>query len=382
MINLKEIKTVAFDDDKMPAKWSDLDWENPMINDPRYLYSIHAAMTERVCKERTYPVSNTNDIWLNNHLDEFTFHKGELFSYRYFECLYSWVLNYLQDFINPDTVSRAWKFVDGEYVAAPQLMQYNDAEFSEILGYNFRELPLSFQPYEYYGKFLKGMKNAVQAMKWVYWPLIHSNLDWGRGSSYGSSKHEDDVWTFTNGNWDEVWPECKDDCIERWNREKLVDNANIPCTTRWYRTYVREYDSDIDDYKLVGTYDDKTVEAHLGTSTLESIYKWPIAADIKVFYVPYNESNLYFYDNDNYKSYLIGDDFGNKVKLWHEETTQAGERYVCSKKVTITEDNLSFNRNFQFPSEADPSHLIQDYTNRSVPHFFALLNISTGCNWL
>ena len=153
MINLKEIKTVTFDDDKMPTKWDDLDWENPMINDPRYLYSIHAAMTERVCKERTYPVSNTNDIWLNNHLDEFTFHKGELFSYRYFECLYSWVLNYLQDFINPNTVSRAWKFVDGEYTAAPQLMQYNDAEFSEILGYNFRELPLSFQPYEYYAKF-------------------------------------------------------------------------------------------------------------------------------------------------------------------------------------------------------------------------------------
>lgn len=197
MIDLKDIKRV-YVTENYPTKWDDLDWTNPDISDPRYLYSIYQAMVERTLKERTMPISRTDRWYIGLHLDQGNFHNGNLFSYRYFEIMYSWVLSTLQDFINPDSVSKAFKFVDGKYPVSSQLLQFSDDDMSSILGYDFRELPKPFQPYSYYAKFLKGMKNAVQAMKWIWWPLIIAGASYGTGYSSGRYTHDDDGYHFTD----------------------------------------------------------------------------------------------------------------------------------------------------------------------------------------
>ena len=377
MIDLKDIKQVKIIEN-LPTKWDDLDWENPMINDPRYLYSIIQAMIERHFKERTYPVPRDDTWWHSWFLDDFSLMKNTMYSYRYFEIVYSWVISTLQDFINPDTVGRAWKFIDNQYTVAPQLLQYNDSEMSAILGYDYRELPKPFQPFEYYSKFLKAMKNAVQAMNWVYWPLMVSGTCYASGSSSGGYDHDGDNWTFENGSFADCYAECLNRCISRWDRTKEAANADLDYFFSWTRNFIRAR-NDQGNFKLKGTYDDYAISGYFGEMTLESLFKWNYETDIKVYYVPHEGR---FKNTEDYKSWLVGDDFGNQVKLFHEEKTIPNKRYICSKKVTVTNENLDYNRNFNFvdPKE-DKTESSVSYIIEIAPRFFALLDISGGCAW-
>ena len=380
MIDLKDIKQVKIIEN-LPTKWDDLDWENPMINDPRYLYSIIQAMIERHFKERTYPVSRSDSWYYGWFLDDFSLMKNTMYSYRYFEIVYSWVISTLQDFINPDTVGRAWKFIDNQFTVAPQLLQYNDFEMSEILGYDYRELPKPFQPFEYYSKFLKGMKNAVQAMNWVYWPLMISGTCYDHTYSSGSYDNEGDNWTFKNGSFDDCYADCLDGCISRWDRLKEAENADLHYSFGWTRNFIRAR-NDQGNFELKGTYDNYSIAGYFGEITLESLFKWNYETDIKVYYVPHEDHNARFRNTEDYKSWLVGDDFGNQVKLFHEEKTIPNKRYICSKKVTVTNENLDYNRNFNFvdPKE-DKTKSSVSYSIQIYPRFFALLDISGGCVW-
>ena len=380
MIDLKDIKQVKIIEN-LPTKWDDLDWENPMINDPRYLYSIIQAMIERHFKERTYPVQRSDTWYYGWFLDDFSLMKNTMYSYRYFEIVYSWVISTLQDFINPDTVGRAWKFIDNQFTVAPQLLQYNDSEMSAILGYDYRELPKPFQPFEYYSKFLKGMKNAVQAMNWVYWPLMISGTCYGDTYSLGDYNNDGDNWTFKNGSFDDCYADCLDECISRWNRLKEAENADLGYRIEWSRNFIRAR-NDQGNFELKGTYDNYHIGGYFGEMTLESLFKWNYETDIKVYYVPHEDHNARFRNTEDYKSWLVGNDFGNQVKLFHEEKTIPNKRYICSRKVTVTNENLDYNRNFNFvdPKEDKPSSIVY-YSIQIYPRFFALLDISGGCVW-
>lgn len=54
-MDLKDIQGFYINEN-MPQTWDDLDWNNPKINDPRYLYSLYQAIVERVTKDRQNPV--------------------------------------------------------------------------------------------------------------------------------------------------------------------------------------------------------------------------------------------------------------------------------------------------------------------------------------
>ena len=117
--------------------------------------------------------------------------------------------------------------------------------------------------------------------------------------------------------------------------------------------------------------------------TLEAAYKWPFQTQVKVFYVPFYEYDK-FHDSDDYKYWLAGDDFGKTFHLWKEDTCEANTRYVCSKTISLNFQNLLYNQQFNFPenTETDATRSYVEYRTRWCPFFFALLDVSGGCNWV
>ena len=61
MINLNDIQQFTLNEN-YPQSWDDLDWANPSITDPRYLYSIYQAMVERICGDRVIPTLKSDNM--------------------------------------------------------------------------------------------------------------------------------------------------------------------------------------------------------------------------------------------------------------------------------------------------------------------------------
>lgn len=386
MITLNNIQQFTLNEN-YPETWDDLDWENPVITDPRYLYSIYQAMVERVCKDRVIPtLKNDNMIYYTN-IDAHSFKNNSAFNYRYFEILYSWVISTLQIFYNDNAVERAFKFEDDKRTATTELMQYNDAEMSDIIGFDYREIPQPFQPFEYYNRFLIGMKNAIQSMKWIYYPLLVAgtshNAYWSRGGY--DEDDEGNPYNFHSGSLSEAFEQCAYFCNQSWESRKAVTTDGIPwCEIIKNKNYIRRKNND-NELVLKGTYYNYKIAGKVGNDMwLESHLAFPYATTVKTFYVPSGENYNLFQDNINYRSYLVGADFGNKIKLWSEEPTEANKRFRSSKKFKITLDNMNLpNSNFDFPADDGSSSYSStvSYYNIVYPYWFGLLDISGGCKW-
>lgn len=383
MITLNNIQQFTLNEN-YPQSWNDLDWKNPNITDPRYLYSIYKAIHERIAEDRVIPTYKADHMHFLTLLDAHGFKNNVAFNYRYFEILYSLVMTTLPIFYNDNAVERAWRFEDGKGIATAELMQYNDDELNNIIGYDYREIPQPFQAFEYYSKYLIGMKNAIQAMKWIYYPLLIAGNGHANGYSYGSCSEDENgkYYDFKNGTWSEAYNKMQAWCAEDWTKRKGVEpNAIATVGLARRRNYLYNEDDNGDKY-LAGTYDNFTINGRLVNDMwLESHFSWPFSTTVKTFYVPFwsnRTDTTIFHDNSIYRSYLKGAEFGNKMKLWSEETTEAHKRFRSSKKFKITWDNIEPpSNNFEF-DENDPSIY---YFNVMYPHWFGLLDISGGCKW-
>lgn len=390
MITLNNIQQFTLNEN-YPETWDDLDWNNPNITDPRYLYSIYQAMVERVCKDRVIPTLKFDNMLYYTNIDAHSFKNNSAFNYRYFEILYSWVISTLQVFYNDNAVERAFKFEENKFTATTELMQYNDAEMSDIIGYDYREIPQPFQPFEYYNRFLIGMKNAIQSMKWIYYPLLVAGTSYSGYTSRGGYDEDDEgnVSNFRDGSLTEAFEQCALACNRSWENSKAVVHNAMPwCGIEQQKNYIRRRNND-NEVVLKGTYFNYTVSGWVGNDMwLESHLAFPYATTVKTFYVPYGYTNgtydLYK-DNNDYRSYLTGSDFGNEIKLWSEETTEPHKRFRSSKKFKITLDNMNLpNSNFDFPADdgSDRYSSSVNYVNTMYPFWFGLLDISGDCKWL
>ncbi|MEI3000757.1 MAG: hypothetical protein V8T86_07635 [Victivallis sp.] len=389
MITLNNIQQFTLNEN-YPETWDDLDWENPNITDPRYLYSIYQAMVERICKDRVIPTLKFDNMLYYTNIDAHSFKNDSAFNYRYFEILYSWVISTLQIFYNDNAVERAFKFEENKFTATTELMQYNDAEMSDIIGYDYREIPQPFQPFEYYNRFLIGMKNAIQAMKWIYYPLLVAGTSYNLYTSRGGYDEDDEgnVYNFHDGSLTEAFEQCALACNRSWERNKAVSPDAMPsCGVEQQKNYIRRRNDD-NELVLKGTYFSYTVRGWVGNDLwLESHFAFPYATTVKTFYIPYgyvNGTYDLFQDNNNYRSYLTGADFGNEIKLWSEEITEPHKRFRSSKKFKIMLENMNLpNSNFDFPSDdgSDRYSSSVNYVNMMYPHWFGLLDISGGCKF-
>lgn len=382
MIRLNNIQRFTLNED-YPQSWDDLDWNNPTITDPRYLYSIYRAIHERIAQDRVIPTYKADPMCFYTIFDAHGFKNDVAFTYRYFEILYSLVITTLPIFYNDAAIERAWKFEDGKGVGTPELMQYNDAEMSNIIGYDYREIPQPFQPFRYYQKYLIGMKKAIQAMKWIYYPLLLAGNGYSNGYSYGyAERDENDNWgNFRDGSWTEAYGKMGKFCADTWERRKSVapDAVGTVITTQ-RRNWLYNTDSDGDKY-LAGTYDNFAINGRLVNEMwLESHFAWPYATTVKVFYVPTytgRADTTIFQDNSIYRTYLKGADFGNKIKLWSEEQTEPHKRFRSSRKFSITWENIEPpTNNFAFKENE-----VEVYNNNIYPHWFGILDISGGCKF-
>lgn len=388
MINLNNIQQFTLTEN-YPESWDDLDWTNPNITDPRYLYSIYQAMIERICGDRVIPTLKSDNMFYYILIDAHSFKNNSAFNYRYFQILYSWVISNLTMFFNDSAIDRAFKFEEEKFTATTELMQYNDDEMSNIIGFDYREIPQPFQPFEYYSRFLIGMKNAIQAMKWVYYPLLVAGTNNTGYWSYGGYKEDEErqPYVFYDGSLTEAYEKCVLNCAQSWEKRKNIAHDATPwCGINQQKNYIRR-ENDDGDMTLKGTYFSYNVSGWLGNDLwLESHFAYPYATAIKTFYVPFSEGNSrYLYkDDNNYRSYLTGADFGNKIKLWSEETTEPHKRFRSSKKFKITLDNMNLpNSNFDFPADDGSTSYSSSvsYLNTMYPFWFGLLDISGGCKW-
>ena len=391
-MDLKDIQGFYINE-HMPQTWDDLDWNNPKINDPRYLYSLYQAIVERVSKDRQNPVLFLDQKNCLLAIENFNFRNNVPYTFKYFKILYAYILSWLQAFNNIDRINDVFTFENNKRLVNFNNLGYNSSEMSNILGYDFREIPKAFQNFEYYSKFLKGMKNAIQSMKWIYFPLIVAGSNRESAHSYGSYKVDDDGnYTFTNGSKQEAFDNCKNNCISSYNKNKYyIENGVLNFYTSQTRSFVTKLEWNENkeeyEYKYKGCYDSFSVAGICGVDFwLESLYKWNYTTTIKTYYIPsYRQrSDSIFINTNDKKNFISGTGFDDSVKLLSTEQIQANTRFKSAHKLNISLSNIDLpNSNYKFNDE-HKNYLSwsETYYNERYCAFIGMLDVSTGCKWL
>ena len=367
-----------------PTTFADLDWTNPDIRNPKYFYLLYQAAQERLFKygiigSYNKTILDSANFTLPLTYTAFNFEVGNSFKIEYFQILYSAIIASLFNYVNPDRILSAFQYVDNKGIASGKQMNYTKGDVDTILGYSCYELPRYNKDYTYYSKFLIGMKNAIQAMRWIYWPvMVYSEKENAAGES-GGIHTENGTTTYENYNWDEV----VSDYLASAASAASVSAINASRDYAAFQWLFEKY----------WIYQNSTLthtSTHLKVSgpqtvRVKTLCLCPFETDIKFYYynATSNGKQSIFYDGTDYLYSYFNNDTYNKNALLYETGKTTAMKQSVAADFTITP---SFLNPIVIPDFTTHDVVADGTTNKYVYNniyigFFSIIDISQGCTW-
>lgn len=365
-----------------PTKWDDLNWSLSEIDirNPLYLYSITEAIYERLNDCFVPMIDPERQYTRRTGLEEIMFTRPQFtencsFTFSYFSNLYSLVTSALFSFINIEKWERAYRYENQKTIMMAPHFEFLKHEVDQILGYDWYELPLSNQKYDYYSKFLLGMKNCIVNMKWKHvdiWVTSTYTQD-SYGNSPGERKKDDDgKWVYTNGNFTDCWSDLIEDENEKTRKLTQINVGSSGGS--WYNKLSKTFY--YENQKLHGSTETYTCSIPHRTLKVKTFFYMPFASDIKIYYVPFAlDSYSGVYDDTKVFNH---DKFSKKVVLYAKGRTKK-DKVFHAPDFQITKEMISFKSPPFFEAPGQTKTLLAEESGRF--YFIGFFDVSQGCKW-